>query len=219
MYFGFNHILAMPDYSLPSNVTLVFGQSSSGKTTFCFFYLLNVPAACRFIFDDRGQASARLKLKPCNTARECELAVPTRWVCFNPHVMFPGARLADGFRWFCHWVFEVSKRGPGKKVLFVDEMWQWCDPRRDPPEELENVVRTGRVENLELLSATHSPREFHRNIRRLVTEWIGFNTVEEFDLEAIRPYWPGVDKVRTLPKGHFLAFNRESGAELAGRVF
>jgi len=29
----------------------------------------------------------------------------------------------------------------------------------------------------------------------------------------------GVDKVKNLPLGAFLAYNRESGAELAGRVF
>ena len=151
---------SVPDYSLPACVTLIFGQSGSGKTTFAFRYLLNVNAACLFLFDDRGQAAARLKLRPCGTAAECEAAVPTRWVCFNPHVMFPGALLPDGFRWFCHWVFEVCKRGPGKKVLFVDELWQWADARTMPV-ELENVIRTGRTENLELLSCTQRPREYH----------------------------------------------------------
>ena len=208
----------MPDYSLPSCITLIFGQSSSGKTTFAFSYLLNVKAACRFIFDDRGQAAARLKLKPCGTARECEAAVPTRWVCFNPHVMFPGAKLPDAFRWFCSWAFEVSKRGPGKKVLFVDELWQWCDSRTCP-EELENVVRTGRIENLELVSATQRPREYHVTIRSQCTEFVAFNTVEPAELDAIRPYWSGVDKAAKLPKGSYLAFNRDSGAELAGWMF
>ena len=208
----------MPDYSLPSCVTLIFGQSGSGKTTFAFRYLLNVPAACQFLFDDRGQAAARLKLRPCGTAAECEAAVPTRWVCFNPHVMFPGALLPDGFRWFCHWAFEVCKRGPGKKVLFVDELWQWADARTMPV-ELENVIRTGRTENLELLSCTQRPREYHVLIRSQATEFIAFNTREPAELDAIRPYWAGVDQAAALPRGSFIAVNRESGAELAGRVF
>jgi DNA helicase HerA-like ATPase len=208
----------MPDYSLPNCITLIFGKSSSGKTTLAFRYLLNVPAACRFIFDDRGQAAQRLKLKACGTARECELALPTRWVCFNPHIMFPGHKLPDAFRWFLHWVFEVCKRGPGKKVLFVDELWQWAD-QRSMPEQLENVVRTGRTEGLELLSATHCPREYHCLIRSQCTEFIAFNTVEPAELDAIRPYWIGVERASALPRGHFLAYNRESGAELAGRLF
>jgi len=206
------------DYSNPARITLVAGQGSSGKTTFCLRYLLNGNFACRFIFDDRGQAAARLKLTPAGTAAQCEAALLSRWVCFNPHLMFPGDKLKAGFRWFCHWAFETSKRGPGQKVLFTDEQWQWCDALSIPT-ELENVARTGRVHGLELLSATHSPRDYHRDLRRLVTEWVCFNMVEPADLDAIRPYFSRVDQCATLPRGSFLAYNRESGAELAGRLF
>jgi hypothetical protein len=209
----------MPDYTKPSSVTLIFGQGSGGKTSFAFCYLLNVEGvACRFIFDDRGQAAARLKLRPCGTERECELAVPTRWVCFNPHVMFPGAKLPEAFRWFCQWAFAVSRRGPGRKILLVDELWQWSHSRKPVPPELENVIRTGRTEGLEFLSATHSPREYHELIRSQATEFVAFNTIEPAQLDAIRPYWSGVDKAAELPKFRWLAFNRDSGAELAGQT-
>jgi hypothetical protein len=36
---------------------------------------------------------------------------------------------------------------------------------------------------------------------------------------AKRRYWAGVDPAAALPRGSFIAVNRESGAELAGRVF
>ena len=52
-----------------------------------------------------------------------------------------------------------------------------------------------------------------------MTEWVVFNVIERADLDTIRPYYSGVDKVRDLPMGAFLARNRESGAELTGRVF
>ena len=206
------------DYSNPSRLTLIVGQGSSGKTTFGLRYLLNGNFACRFIFDDRGQVADRLKLKPAGTAKECEEALATRWVCLNPHVMFPGDKLKAGFRWFCQWAFGCAQRGPGQKVLFIDELWQWCDGLSIPT-ELENVARTGRVHGLELITATHSPRDYHRDLRRLVTEWVCFNTVEPADLDAIRPYYSAVDKCAQLPRGSFLAYNRESGAELAGRLF
>jgi hypothetical protein len=200
--------------------TLVFGAQSTGKTSFAFRYLLNASGtACRFIFDDRGLAATRLRLKACNTEADCERALPSRWVCINPHFMFPGAKLPDGLRWFCSRASEWSGRGPGRKILFVDELWQWCDSRNEPADELQNVVRTGRTQELELLTCTHSPREFHLTIRRLVTEWVAFNTVDDADLDAVRGYWPGVDRVKTLPRGAFIAYNRESGAELSGRVF
>ena len=208
----------MSDWTLDPHVTLVFGAQKSGKTSFCFHYLLNVEAACIFIFDDRGQAQRRLGLKPCGTERECEAALATQWVCFNPYRMFDAVKLVDAFRWFCHWTLTVSRRGPGKKVLFADEAWQFMDSR-SAPQELENIVRTGRAEDLELLLATHRPIEYPKNIRALVTEWVCFNTIDPHDLDEVRPYFAGVDRCAVLPKGQFIGYNRESGAELSGRLW
>jgi hypothetical protein len=209
-----------PDYSLPLYLTLVFGQGAIGKSSFCFRYMLNGgPFACRFIFDDRGQAAQRLGLKPCGTANECEAALATRWVCFNPHIAFPGAKLKDGFRWFCDWTYKASQRGPGRKIIMVDEIWQWTDAY-SVPFELENIPRTGRAWGLELLTATHAPRDYHRDVRRLVTEWVGFNTKEPEDLKAVRPYFSAaaLEKLQHLPRGHFIAVNRETGSELAAKI-
>lgn len=216
----------MPDYSLPPCVTLVFGRSGSGKTTFAFLYLLNraceqfandAPAVCTFIFDWKLEASQRLGLPVAGTLAQCEAALATRWVCFNPAVMFQ-ERQRDAFRWFCQWLFEVSKRGPGKKVFFVDELWRFVDAQ-SLPAELERVARMGRAENLELLTATQHPRDYHRDIRAEVTEWVCFSMTEPGELDAVRPYFRGVDRVAALQRGEFIAYNRESGAELQGRVF
>ena len=216
----------MPDYSLPPCVTLVFGRAGSGKTTFAFLYLANVtaeqpantnPAACVFIFDWKLEASQRLRLPVCGTAAQCEAAVPTRWVVFNPFIMF-GHDLKAAFRWFCHWAFEVSQRGPGKKVFYADELWHFSDAM-SLPAELEKIARMGRSENLELLSSTQHPRDYHRDLRAEVTEWVCFATQEPGELDAVRPYFRGVDRVADLPRGAFIAYNRESGEELAGRLF
>jgi hypothetical protein len=48
-------------------------------------------------------------------------------------------------------------------------------------------------------------------IRGQATEFVAFNTVEPAQLDSIRPYWPGVDAAAKLPRGAFLAFNRDSG--------
>jgi hypothetical protein len=216
----------MPDYSLPPCVTLVFGRPGSGKTSLAFRYLANIvfpqpanlnPAACIFIFDWKLEASRRLGIAPVGAAAHCEAAIATRWVVFNPHIMF-GEKLQDAFRWFCHWTFEVSKRGAGKKVLFVDELWQFVDAQNFP-DELERVIRIGRAENMELLTATQFPRDYHRTLRASVTEWVCFSTDEPGDLDAVRPYFRGVDRVAGLPRGSFIAYNRDSGAELAGKIF
>ena len=112
----------------------------------------------------------------------------------------------------------MSRRGPGKKVLFVDELWKFVDGRTLPV-ELEKVARMGRVENLELLTSTQHPRDYHADLRAEVTEWVGFSTSEPAELDAVRASWPGADAVAQLPRGAFRAYNRESGAELSGRLF
>jgi hypothetical protein len=210
----------MPNYANPRSIILVFGAGECGKTGFAIKYVLNVPASCRFIFDHKGQIAHRLKLKACGTAAECEAAVPTGWVVFNPFIMFQAHQLVDAFRWFCFWAMQVSDRDNGqhKKILFVDELWELTD-NRTLPVELETIVRTGRHVNLEFLSCTHQPREYHVLIRSQVTEFVAFNTVEPYQLEAIRPYWSGVDQAAALGKGEFIAVNRESRAELRGRLF
>ena len=78
----------MADYSIEPRNDAVFGMTGSGKTTFVIRLMLNTPAVCRFIFDDENRTAPRLRLKPCYTLRECEEALLTRWVVFNPDRMF-----------------------------------------------------------------------------------------------------------------------------------
>jgi hypothetical protein len=77
----------------------------------------------------------------------------------------------------------------------------------------------GRAENLELLTATQHPRDYHRDLRAKVTEWVCFQMTEPNELAAVQPYFPGVAQVAALPKGSFIAYNVDSGAELSGKLF
>ena len=69
---------------------------------------------------------------------------------------------------------------------------------------------------MEVLLSTQFPKDYARIVRSSVTEWVVFNTVEKDELDAVRPYFPGVARLRP---GEYLAIHRHSGAELAGRVF
>ena len=224
----------MPDYSLPPCVTLVFGRQGSAKTSFCLRYLANAaaeqehnpaPAACIFIFDWKLEASRRLGIAPVGTVAQCEAALATRWVVFNPFVMFhpePGKELPEkrAFKWFCQWVFNVCKRGAGKKIFYADELAMFVDRLSSQmPYELQLLVRQGRAENLELLAATQFPKDFPPEVRKSVTEWVCFNTNDAGELAAVRDYFPNVDAVAELPRGSFISYNRESGAELRGKLF
>lgn len=207
----------MSDYTLPPCSTLLCGMTGSGKTTFAIRYLLNVPAACRFVFDDLGQVAARLGIGHSSTAAELEAALSTRWVIFNPHRMFPGDAAA-GFRFFCQWSFDACRRGPGKKVFLADEIWRWCSPQ-NIPKELAALAQMGRAEDLELLTATQLPHRVNASITGSSTELVCFRLDEPLANARLRELVAGADEVRGLPLGSFIAWNRLSGARLAGKVF
>ena len=192
-------------------------MTGSGKTTFAVRYLLNVPAACRFCFDDLGRIATRLKIRPAYTARELELALADRWVVFNPHKMFPGD-VAAAFRFFCEWVYEVSKRGPGKKILLVDELWQWVTPYFIP-REFATAVQTGREENVELLTCSQLPHKIHSSVTGQSTELVCFRLQEPKALQCVRDLGGNPAEVSELALGHFIAWNRLSGVKLLGSVF
>ena len=42
---------------------------------------------------------------------------------------------------------------------------------------------------------------------------------EPGELDAARPHFRGVDHVAQLPRGSFIACNRETGGDLAGKLF
>jgi hypothetical protein len=84
---------------------------------------------------------------------------------------------------------------------------------------LEKIARMDRAENLELLTATQHPKDYHRDIAAEVTEWVCFQMLDPTELDAVRPYFRAVDQVAALPKGEFIAYNVESGEELKGRLF
>lgn len=207
----------MSDYSLPPCSTLLVGMTGSGKTTFGLRYLLNVPAACRFIFDDMGQVAARLRLPHASTAAQLEAALASRWVVFNPHPMFPGDCKA-AFRFFCKWAFDCSKRGPGKKVFFADEIWRWQTPQGIPL-ELAALAQMGRAENLELMTATQLPHQVNASITGQSTELVCFRLGEPLALARVRELGGDPGRVAELPMGEFISWNRLSGGQLAGRVF
>lgn len=207
----------MADYTLPPANTLIVGMTGSGKSTFALRYLLNAPAACRFIFDDMGRAATRLGIRPVYTANEVEDALSTRWVVFNPHRMFPGDT-KSAFRWFCQWVYDASRRGPGKKLLHVDEIWQWQD-NNQLPRELALAVQTGREENLELVCATQLPHKVNASITGQSTELVCFRLSEPLALARVGELGADRDAVAALPMGSFVSWNRLSSAKLAGKVF
>jgi hypothetical protein len=207
----------MADYTAKPRLTVLAGMTGSGKTTLAFEYLKKSPVACRFIFDDQGQASARLKLPLAGTVREMERALSTRWVCFNPHILFPGD-LDAAFRFFCDWCFQTSKRGPGWKQVLVDEIWRFQD-RDKIPKELAVIAQMGRVERLELIAPTQVPHLVNSSILGSSTELICFRLDESVELRKVGLLGAPVEKVSALPLGSFISINRLTRGLTLGKVF
>ena len=193
-------------------------MTGSGKSTFAYRYLLNANCACRFIFDDLGRAATRLRMRPAVTAQELENALASRWVIFNPHRMFPGDTLS-AFRFFCRWVYDASCRGTGKKLVLIDEVWQWQNGHMIPP-ELALCAQTGREENLELVLATQLPHRINASIVGQSTELVCFFLQERLALKCISDDL-GFDRsiVEALPLGSFVAWNRLTRSKLGGKMF
>jgi hypothetical protein len=62
-------------------------------------------------------------------------------------------------------------------------------------------------------------RTDHADLRAEVTEWVCFSMMAPAELDAVRPYFSGVDAAATLPRGEFISYNVESGATLRGKLF
>ncbi len=229
------------DHSLPACVTLVFGRSESGKTTFCYRLIVNAlteqpantdPAACVFIYDWKGEAERRLGVPAVNSHAGIRAALASRLVIFNPHPMFPGTALIrppeggekilndyrHGARWFCDTVFNLCKSGPGRKIVYLDELKEF-QSRFSLPPEIARLARLGRACGCQLLTSTQFPRDYHADLRGSVTEWVCFSCTEPAELDAVRAYFSGVDVAARLPKGEFVAFNRNSGEQISGKLF
>src|SRR5207247_9739440 len=125
-----------------------------------------------FFVDDGGRFSRRLLVTPAYTARQLEEALPTRWVIFNPFKLFP-ADYAAGFAWFCQWVYNCAGRGPGLKVLVVDELWQWADSRAIP-RTLRLCTQAGRERGVQLLTGTQEPHRGNSSIVGQAAELVCF---------------------------------------------
>jgi hypothetical protein len=178
--------------------------------------LANAPLDYRFIFDAEDEYSQRLRLQPAEDAYRLSLHLCTGWIVFDPHTMFTG-RLDDGFAFFCEWVFTMSERLPGRKLLVVDEAWRYVDSRTHPV-ELESCVRSGRKRGLECLFNTQTPNLLHSTIRNECSELVCFRLSDQKCLEMPAARGFEVDQVKALPDLHFISRNLDSGGELRGAI-
>jgi DNA helicase HerA-like ATPase len=175
--------------------------------------LLTVPASARFILDPAARLRGAYELRRRKVWRISKR--PCRTVgSYDPAAMLPG-RVADAFRFFCAWVYAVADRGPGRKVLLVDEVWKFRDPTRIP-DELALCIQTGRKRGLELVFCTQRPNRLNGVVLNEVSEAACFRLQDQTALDKVSPWGLSADEVARRPMLEFLAVNGDSGAQLRG---
>ena len=199
-------------------VTLVPGLSRTGKTTFCLRYLVaDSGLAVRFVFDPLGIMAATCGLAAAETEEELNLAAEEGWCFFDPTLTFPGRR-AEACEWFLRWSYQRAQSLPGRKLLFVDEVWKHCNPHQIP-QPLAEWVQDGAKWGCECLFATQTPNKLNSAITGQLTEVVSFRLQEKNALEFSAGLGLNVEELPKLQKGEFLALNLYSGGELRGRLF
>lgn len=154
----------------------IFGGSGCGKTTLARRFLCNARAKCVFIFDPDGEFARGLGLRPVRRVSDLAAAVATGWVCFDPHIDFPGD-LEKALAFFADFAFQVSGRMPGRKFFVVDEVGLYVTTA-NVPKELKIVVQTGRRHGLDGIFMAQQPNEIHNTIRSQLSTVICFQLTD-----------------------------------------
>lgn len=216
-------------------VVLVVGCSGSGKSTFAIRYLLNGKFSCRFIFDPRGEYALRFNRRACRTVEELRASIPTGFVIFDPHGIYPGDTKkahAD----FCEFAWTTSERIPGQKILFSDEVWKDTSPNFIS-KPFASILMDGRKNGIGALLTTHRPNRLNDAIAGEVTELVAFKLKGERKLQYLRdnfdefpvdgekdergkiiyPALPDLELIHKV-RGEYLAQNLDSGGIYRGKL-
>lgn len=204
------------------NVTVAAGVSGTGKSLFGRRLLLNGDYSARFLFDaefserDRTKTefSDWLDLPPARNGYELGLGLCNGWVCFDPHAQFAG-RLDAAVKFFCEWSYEMSAKLPGEKLIVIPEVWRYCRPQ-GIPQELANIVQSGRRVGLHLLVDTQEPNRLNSSILNGVSEFVAFKLQSNLALGVTDDFGFDREQVAALKQFEFISRDLDGGGERRG---
>ena len=117
------------------------------------------------------------------------------------------------------WAMQVAGRGPGRKIVLVDEVWRFCSPAFIPP-ELAACVQTGRKWELETVFATQRPQRINESILGEVTEAVSFHLIGANAVEKMAANYDfNAEEIGRLPAGHWVSRSMVTGGEMRGRMW
>lgn len=209
---------------------IVPGRTGYGKTIFVRRLCWNTPdVSGRFVFDwnDRftydwnGQKIPGLH--SCYSHADLNDALGTRWGIYNPGREFPGAVLdrkvgLAALRHFLRYVRTVAKGGPGRKLVCIAEMWNFCN-EDSIPAELAMIAQDGRSDRVTFVFDTQRPELLNGSLVGAATEIVCFRLDEKAALRAVGGMMGHDPKlIGSLGKGQFVSRNLDGGS-VVGRLF
>jgi len=178
---------------------LITGVSGTGKTTLYIRFIRESRADYKFIFDHEGELSAKLRCRAAQTLDDLNRQTLAGVCVFDPSLMYPG-RLPKAWNFFCDYVFSVSARLKGTKLIGCDELQKLTGTNLCPT-ELCMVLETGRRYGIDFYCISQSPNLIHTRIRNQITRVYTFQQIDERALRYLEQTGFDADAVRALPPG------------------
>lgn len=193
----------------------VFGGSGTGKTTYALRFITVAKARCVFLFDAEGEFARRLCLVPARLPQDIDAAVASGWVCYDPHVMFPG-QMEEALVFFCRFVIAWCEKLEGRKFFVVDECQRYMTGNVVPP-ALKVLVQSGRRYGADGVFIGQQPNELHNTVRAQLSEVACFTLTDEQALKFPKRFGFDVAAVSRLdPKLHQWICRDNQGRETRG---
>jgi Cdc6-like AAA superfamily ATPase len=199
-----------PNYDHRPEKMLITGASGTGKTTLFLSHAVTSKARFKFVFDHDGQFANRVGWQPARTVQEIGSATQRGICVFDPSQMFPG-NLPGAFAFFCDWVWTVSQRFKGRKLLYADEFqkYTFTGPQGLPP-EFTTLLETGRHYECDVCLISQSPNLTHTRVRNQLTRVVSFRQVDERAVNFLESLGFDADRLRNLKRFHFIGLDLDA---------
>jgi energy-coupling factor transporter ATP-binding protein EcfA2 len=200
----------------PSYKVLVTGTSGTGKSTLLESLVRRERAQWKFVYDHQGEFAARWKLPAVRTAEELEQKTLLKgWVVYDPVQDFPG-RAAEGFDFFCEYIFAAAQHVRGRKLFVVDELQKLTDNRK-PPEAFLTLCETGRRYQVDVFAVSQAPNRIHNAVRNQLTDVYTFRQSDDMAVKYLSENGFDAEAVRSLEKFNYIHRNLANGQTVQGR--
>jgi len=197
-------------FNHPSYKVLITGTAGTGKTTLFEKLVRAEKAQWKFVFDHQGEFAGRFRVPSVTNIDDLEDKTFRKgWVVYDPADDFPG-KSADGFVFFCEYVFITCKEVRGRKLFCCDELQALTD-QHNAPEALLTVCETGRRHQIDGFFISQAPNRIHNSVRNQLTDVYTFRQSDANAIKYLVDNGFNEDEVRNLKQYEAIHRNLRTG--------